>query len=439
MADYLIASENDYSSLREDPTSPRLRVAVIIPVFNRVELLRLTLAGLTVQTYPHELMSVVVADDGSDEDIASDIEGLTGNIRHSVVKRENNGYGAGQARNLGASTADSADVLVFFDADCIPDPEAVERHAVWHHMAKNLVVIGSRHHLDTSALGPDIVAAGTFSLRHAALGTGEPPDWASDDYRRVLHRRTSNLRTGDQAFRSLVSSNFSVRRSDFLAVGGFSEDFHRWGGEDTELGWRLWNSGAYFVDEPRAAIYHQIQQDEGVEGWRDEGRLANDGLIQSKIPHRFYRSQVDTINEVPKVSVIVFSTDGTRLDELTSQVLAQRLNDLELILVGGGAALTAFAERRIGDPRFGIVASIEEAMTCARGEFTALVHGSTALDHRLLSRSVAALEGRPRAGWVRAAYGVPTSSGMETHRTPDDIDSSRRGSRRPDNSTEKIP
>ncbi len=34
----------------------------------------------------------------------------------TVVRRERDGYGAGQARNLGAAATD-ADVLVFIDAD----------------------------------------------------------------------------------------------------------------------------------------------------------------------------------------------------------------------------------------------------------------------------------------------------------------------------------
>lgn len=423
MTDSLLAPENDYRSLLgREVHSPRLRVAVVIPVFNRTGLLQRTIAGLTRQSYPANLISVHVADDGSTEDVVAAVSEVRQGLDVTVVRREHEGYGAGQARNLGAVSADDADVLVFFDADCIPDPAAVERHAVWHHMADNLVVIGSRHHVDTSALSPAQILEGD-SLRALAFGTEDPPDsaWVSQDHRAVLHRRTASLRHGDVAFRSLVSSNFSLRRDRFMAVGGFSEDFTRWGGEDTELGWRLWNDGSFFVDEPTAAIYHQLQEDEGGAGWREQSRAANDGLIQSKIPHRHYRrSSSGVINESPKVSVLVTNPDPGRIDELTEQIFGQRLDDVEIVITGQTGRLTTFMERRAADPRISSAADIEEGVRRSRGEFLAIAHGAAGLDHRLLSRSVSALEGRPNIGWVRSAYGIPTREGLDVYRRATD-------------------
>ena len=423
MVKTLLAPENDYSELSgREVDSPTRRVAVVIPVYNRAPLLRRTLAGIQNQTYPPQLMSVVVADDGSDEDITRAVELIAGTIPVTIVRRDHEGYGAGQARNLGALEASGSDLLMFFDADCIPDPAAVERHAAWHHLADNLVVIGSRHHVDTSSLEPDRIAADESVLRELAFGSKDHDsiDWTSEDFRRVLHRRTSSLRYGDQAFRSLVSSNFSVSRDQFLRVGGFSADFSRWGGEDTELGWRLWNDGLFFVDEPRAAIYHQLQEDEGSEGWRDDSRRANDGLIQSKVPHRHYRHPVDAINESAKVSVVVHHVVPERIEELIGQLTTQRLEDLEVVLVGDGIELVEFVERRQADPRFALARTVEEGITDATGEFVALVHGAAAFDHRLMSRSVAAIERKPRLGRVRSAYGVLTTDGVEIHRRAQD-------------------
>jgi glycosyltransferase involved in cell wall biosynthesis len=421
--DPLLAPENDYGSLLDQQVpAPSLRVAVVIPVYNRVNLLERTLAGVQAQTYPRELISVVVADDGSEEEVGEAMGHPSQDIPVAVVRRERSGYGAGQARNLGAAKSEGADILVFLDADCIPDPEAVLRHAVWHHLASNLVVIGSRHHTDTTELSPNTIAHDGKALRRLVFDTAEPQDtdWVSDDYRSVLHRRTSSLRHGDMAFRSLVSSNFSIRRETFLAAGGFSEDFQRWGGEDTELGWRLWNSGAFFVDEPRAAIYHQLQEDSGDPGWREASRRANDGLIQSKIPHRHYRSDASTINLAPKVSVVVHHIEEVRLEDLIGELLGQILDDLEIILVDDSEVSEVFIERRHADPRFDRRATVEEAIEASRGEFVALLHGSPAVDHRLLSRSVAAIERRPRAGWVRSAYGIPTKQGLDVfHRHED--------------------
>lgn len=416
----LIAPENDYSSLLQSPvTEPSLSVAVVIPVYNRTELLARTLAGVAASDYPKELLSVIVADDGSDEDVATVARRFRDSLDITVVRREHQGYGAGQARNLGADAAAGSDVLVFFDADCIPDPSAVARHAHWHHLASNVVVIGSRHHIDTSAVDPDDLAADPMILRRLGFGT-ESPNWQvlqSDDFRATLHRRTGSLRFGDEAFRSLVSSNFSIATATFDRSGGFSSDFTRWGGEDTELGWRLWNDGAFFVDEPGAAICHQVQIDAGPEGWRAEQRHSNDGLIQSKIPHKFYRNATNTINDTPKVSCLVHSAHH-RLDQLAEQLLRQRLTDLEMIVVGGGEVATRFLERRWGDPRFDGASDRADAIAKANGEFIVWLHGAAAPDHRLISRSVAAIERRPRSGLVRSAIGISHGDGHDVFKPP---------------------
>lgn len=416
----LIAPENDYRSLMGgEIESPNLRVAVVVPVYNRVGLLERTLAGVASQTYPRSLLSVVVADDGSTENVAGAVSAAASDLDVQIVRREHIGYGAGQARNTGAKAAEHAEILVFFDADCIPDLDAVQRHAVWHHLADNLVVIGSRHQADTSSVSAQDISTGRVSLRERVFGSDTPEKgaWVSEDFRAVLHRRTASLRHGDMAFRSLVSSNFSVRRDLFLSVGGFSNDFTRWGGEDTELGWRLWNEGAFFIDQPTAAIYHQAQEDSGEEGWREESRAANDSLIQSKIPHRHYRDAVaGVINEAPKVSAVVHAVNPNRLVELVQQLLDQRLGDIEILLTGDDSKTVQFLERRKADPRIRGELSVENAIRAAGGEFVALIHGATGLDHRLLSRSVSAIEKRPDFGWVASAYGVPTTDGLDVYR-----------------------
>lgn len=420
----LLAPENDYGALNDRvPPEPELSVAVVIPVYNRTDLLQRTVAGLVGQTYPSHLLRVVVADDGSDEDVGAALSWAADRLDLEVVRRDHRGYGAGQARNLGAATAGGADILVFFDADCVPDHQAVQRHATWHHLAAGLVVVGSRHHVDTSEVTAEAIADHPHVLRSLAFDEDptELSDWESKEQRSVFHRRTGSLRYGDEGFRSLVSSNFSTSAAAFEAVGGFSEEFTRWGGEDTELGWRLWNEGAFFVDDPFAAVYHQTQSDVGPENWRADQRQSNEGLIQAKIPHRFYRTEERTINQAPKVSVIVHSPAEARLRELLGQVLDQILEDLEIILVDPESELSALMERRTGDPRFRSAPSLETAIRKARGEFIAFVHGLTAPDRRLLSRSVAALERQPRRGFVRSAYGVRHDGREDVYRSPGDI------------------
>lgn len=419
---WLHAPENDYSALVNAPSSPpTLRVAVCMPVYNRVDLLARTVAALIPQSYPASLMEVVIGDDGSDEDVEAAVAPFRDRLNITIERRERSGYGAGQARNMAARRT-GAEVLVFIDADCLPDPDLVSRHAEWHHKAENLVVIGSRHGLDTSGFSTDDLAAGTADLRLAAFGTSEPTasDLKPSDHRGVLHRRTADQRHGDEGFRSLVSSNFSIRRDRFLEVGGFDESFTRWGGEDVELGWRCQAAGYFTVAADEAVCFHQTQDDLWEESGREDSKALNAGVIQNKIPHSFYRKyRVGHIWEVPKVSVVVFPAVGDRLAELADQVRRQTYTDWELVTGGTDPETALFAEMNMADPRFRVIdrGDAPSLIGAARGEYVAVVHGDVALEPRLLATLVKRLENQRRSILALSAYKV----GGVVYRHPDDV------------------
>ena len=426
----LAGPENDYSEILDKPEpAPRLTVAVVLPVYNRVGLLARAVAGLIPQSYPAHLISVVVGDDGSDEDVASALEPVASRLDLTVVRRERDGYGAGQARNLGAAASD-ADVLVFIDADCLPDPDLVARHARWHHLADNVVVIGSRHGIDSSRIALEQIAAGSAALRAKAFPeqvrggeTLRPPD-----YRRNLYRLTSDLRHGTEAFRSLVSSNFSVRTERFAQVGGFAEAFHRWGGEDIELGWRLWNDAMFFLPDNEAICYHQLQEDELGEQGREASAALNAGLLSSKIPHYFYRRPAHgPIWEVPKVTWVVTNPIDGRDEELFVRLMRHHYQDAEVVFAGPGPGTTLLAESYLGDPRFSIAAGskadptgIAAAVEKARGEYIAVLDARAAIDRRTLGRLMRAATAGPRIGRFSVGYRVGGGGEARSYRRAGD-------------------
>ncbi len=182
--------------------SDQLSVAVVIPVFNRSEVLRRTLASLEPQDYDPGLMTVIVADDGSDEDIEDLIERWEPPFGKVYVRQERNGFGAARARNLGASSVD-ADILIFLDSDGIVEPSFVSQHMSWHGANSDAVVIGGRVHLQAGDLSIEDLASGQIRLE--ATDVDE-----SDDFRTVLSRRTSRYQRTDEGYRAFVSSNVSM-------------------------------------------------------------------------------------------------------------------------------------------------------------------------------------------------------------------------------------
>ena len=138
---------NDWRSL--DPPkigrwTPTQRVTVVVPCYNGQEPLALTFAALANQTYPMDLLEVVVADDGSDPSITVP-PGAPFEAR--VVAQERAGFGLARARNTGAADA-TGSILVFLDCDMVPEPDQIEAHARWHHLDDRILTLGFRHHVD---------------------------------------------------------------------------------------------------------------------------------------------------------------------------------------------------------------------------------------------------------------------------------------------------
>lgn len=392
---------NDYRGVLDLAEAGPGSASVVIPVFNRVNLLANVLAGL-VEQETSTPFDVIVVDDGSDEDVEAATGAVDGSLRLRHLRQERSGRGAGRARNLGASTSD-ADVLVFLDADCIPDPRYIESHMVYHRRASNVVVTASRRHLDRPVEPGDVIG---FSGLLAEAGVpAEDQDDESippDDWRRLFFRRTQSMLLGDAAFRGVAGGLMSVRRERFHDVGGFDESFNRWGGEDTELGWRLWNDGCFVVPEMGAVVIHQRSDDPmGIEG-RSRERRATLSLVADRVPHRFYRTEPSHLYRVPKVSVVVAVDRASDADRAWREVTRASFTDTELILVGFGPAVET---RAVLDPagRVSAAADVASAIQRARGECILLIDGGTRFDRRLFARVMKRFDD-PRVSAVRVGY-----------------------------------
>ena len=98
---------------------PRL-VSVIIPTYNRHQLLQLTIESVLAQTYP--AIEIIVVDDGSTDGTATMLAQYAGRITH--IRQANRGGTA--ARNAGIQAA-SGDYLTFLDHDDLILPAKIER------------------------------------------------------------------------------------------------------------------------------------------------------------------------------------------------------------------------------------------------------------------------------------------------------------------------
>ncbi|MGD9989700.1 glycosyltransferase [Pseudonocardia sp.] len=216
---------------------PRPRVSVVVVHYDQPRQLALTLAALRRQTLPP--LEIVVADDGSREPVRPG----DGPVPVSVVRQEDLGFRAAAARNAGAART-RGEVLVFLDADTVPEPGFVEALTAPVALCPDVLAVGRRRHADLVALAPGDDPAAAPELA--------APRWLADGY-----ARSGDLLHADgRSFRFVISAVLACRRSLFDDLGGFDERFVGYGGEDWDLAYRAWNAGAVLVHRRDAVAWH---------------------------------------------------------------------------------------------------------------------------------------------------------------------------------------
>lgn len=295
---------NDWSSLvphvgaRWTPTN---RVTVCIPAHDPTRLDR-TLLGLALQTYPTSLIDVVVADDGSESPIV--VEGTWPFPVRVVHLEPKPGFGAGRARNA-AATAAEGEVLVFLDADIVPERQAIASYLRWFRDRPDVFVMGLCRFADTNELDDvtfgDLVASNGLAQHF----TGREVD--GQQWRENTFRRTEDLRKeADDAFRVVIGATFAVRADHYRAVGGFRELGIR-GIEDTEFGYRMHADGAPMVLDRDAVHWHQGPRTMSL-GRKAQIQKERQPYLERLLPVRGFRTASSdppdqSVHTVPRVVV----------------------------------------------------------------------------------------------------------------------------------------
>ena len=255
-------------------------VSVVVPCFEAPDALALTLAGLEGQSYPRALIEVVVVDDGSSPPL---VLPRACPLEVRLVRQARRGFGLARARNAGARAA-AHDILVFLDGDVIAEAGLLSAHARWHHAVSDALTLGFCAYVAVEGVDAAAVRARTGSL--AALFAARPFDapWLE----RHMARTGELTSRHDDLFRAVTGHNLGISRGLFEAAGGFDESFERYGGEDTEFGYRVWCRGGLLAPARDAFGWHQGRWAEGRAGKaRDQDRQA--AKLAALIPHPGFR------------------------------------------------------------------------------------------------------------------------------------------------------
>lgn len=227
-------------------------VSVVVPTYNRCDLLRTTLGTLVQQRFPYGEFEVIVADDGSSDATEEVALSFSDRLRIRYVFQDDLGFRAGEARNAGARLA-TAPVLAFLDTGTLAGPSFVRGHFEAHDRAAGpRAVIGYCYGYQT--LDRQLRPAETERLARAL--DSHSPEQAIESLGgdpAFSDPRSESFGDDGEALRLLVpwvffwSMNCSVQADAFWEVGGFDQGFRTWGCEDVELGYQLGHRGLPIV------------------------------------------------------------------------------------------------------------------------------------------------------------------------------------------------
>ena len=216
-----------------------LKISVIIPTYNRIDILKKSLSHYEKQTLPLTDFEILVIDDGSIDNTSSLILKVIQDSDLSIKFLQQNHKGANAARNQGIHHADGK-LLLFTGDDILPTPDFLVQHISFHKKQQyfeNLAVLGF------TTWSPDIKIS---SLMKYLEECRYLPQF---EYSKITNPT-------DLPHEYFYTSNISIHREFLLKYGTFDEDMNKPFADDGELAYRLKNHGLKIIYNPDAKAYH---------------------------------------------------------------------------------------------------------------------------------------------------------------------------------------
>jgi glycosyltransferase involved in cell wall biosynthesis len=210
-----------------------LDATVVIPTFNRCDVLQRTLARLGLVDHPPERWEVVIVDDGSTDDTQSVVARWIENQRFAARILRQTNAGPASARNRGAAAAQGR-FLLFLDNDISVPADFVRRHCEALASQPKSLVGGRVVHSER--------------LRETPFGRYRDSVWEQ------FHRSHPPDRISETT--GVTGQNLSIAAADFRSLGGFDEQFTIASSEDWDLGQRARQAGMRVLYDPTIVVEH---------------------------------------------------------------------------------------------------------------------------------------------------------------------------------------
>ncbi len=241
-----------------------VKTSVIAAFYNNINYLKLVLAGFERQS--EKDFEVIIADDGSSENIVKEIESISSSypFRIKHVWHPDKGFRKNKILNEAILISES-DYLIFIDADCVPHYKFVEEHL--NEREYNKVLTGRRVNLSqriTNLLTEEKVRDGFLESNNLLML--EDAIFGKSNYvEKGFYFKNKFLRNiFNKKQRGLLGCNFSLYKKDIVEINGFDERYETPSiGEDSDIQFRLELNGIKVKSLNHIAVqyhlYHKLQ------------------------------------------------------------------------------------------------------------------------------------------------------------------------------------
>lgn len=192
-------------------------VDIVVPCYNVANIVKKCVNSLLKQSYSTNSIIIYLVNDGSSDETGDILESFANHQQIQVIHHKVNKK-LSAARNTGIN-AGNGEVICFLDSDMVVNKNWVETHVDILSDMKIVGVVGDQippKEIDSNKLDKYF-----YDKRRGARQFGE----------------NTPIR-----FPYFLFSNASIRRSALNSIGLFDETFTSYGGEDTELAIRLWET-----------------------------------------------------------------------------------------------------------------------------------------------------------------------------------------------------
>lgn len=241
-------------------------ISIIVPTYNRSEFLKETLISLTKQDISINRFEVLVVDDGSHDDTEDVVKSFTDKLDLQYLFQEDKGFRVSKARNMGIFSA-KYDICLFLDSGIVVPKDLVQAHIEKYSRDNIDVLIGFSYGFDEFEVKNEDTLSALYQ-EHKVDGIFDilQQDNRFPDCR---YERLNSIKGGLKQCRYpwfvFWTCHLSCRTDLLRKLKGFDEWFNSWGGEDMELGIRLFLAGAKFdmlVDCIALHLPHEKPSDE---------------------------------------------------------------------------------------------------------------------------------------------------------------------------------